>query len=69
VVGEPSGIGWMPEGSMLVVSQRERRVIRTWPEGRVSVHADLAALASGRLNDMVVDHVGRGYVGNFGSGG
>lgn len=64
---EPSGIGWMADGSMLVVSQRDRRVIRKRPDGRVSTHADLSALASGRLNDMVVDRNGRAYVGNFGS--
>lgn len=61
----PSGLGWMPDGSLLVVSMEDRRLLR-FHEGRTSVHADLAALAKGRCNDMVVDAQGRAYVGNFG---
>ena len=36
------------------------------PTARSSLHADLAALAPGQCNDMVVDATGRAYVGNFG---
>jgi sugar lactone lactonase YvrE len=62
---QPSGLGWMPDGSMLIVSMIRRQVLR-WRNGRLSVHADLGALASFHCNDMVVDAAGRAYVGNFG---
>jgi sugar lactone lactonase YvrE len=66
VEGQPSGLGWMPNGDLLVVSMKDRRVLRRSADGDVAVHADVAALASGHLNDMVVDGQGRAYAGNFG---
>jgi sugar lactone lactonase YvrE len=66
VPSQPSGLGWMPDGSMLVVSMRDRRVLRIRDGGAPEVHADLSALAPWHLNDMVVDSRGRAYVGNFG---
>jgi sugar lactone lactonase YvrE len=63
---QPSGLGWMPDGSMLVVSMRDRRVMRVRDGGEPEVHADLSSLAPWHLNDMVVDGAGRAYVGNFG---
>lgn len=62
----PSGLGWMPDGSMLIVSMTSRRVLRRSSVGKVSVHADLGAIATFHCNDMVVDSTGRAYVGNFG---
>ena len=62
----PSGLGWLPDGRLLVVSMRDRRVLRLEPDGEVVVHADLADLASFDCNDMVVDGHGRAYVGNAG---
>jgi sugar lactone lactonase YvrE len=66
VPGQPSGLGWLPDGDLLVVSMRDRRVLRRGADGTVSTHADLSGLATGHLNDMVVDRAGRAYVGNFG---
>src|SRR5919199_544321 len=63
---QPSGIGWMPDGTMLVVSMRDRRLLRVRDGGEPEVHADLSELAPWHLNDMVVDAAGRAYVGNFG---
>ncbi len=65
VAGEPSGLGWLPDGRLLVVSMRDRRLLRLDPDGLVEV-ADLSALATSHCNDMVVDAQGRAYVGNFG---
>ena len=62
----PSGLGWMPDGTMLVVSMTKRQVLRRAPDGTMSVHADLSHIADFHCNDMVVDAVGRAYVGNFG---
>jgi len=65
VAGQPSGLGWLPDGRLLVVSMTDRRVMRLDPNGLV-LHADLAQIATFHCNDMVVDAVGRAYVGNFG---
>jgi sugar lactone lactonase YvrE len=63
---QPSGLGWLPDGRLLVVSMRDRKVLRREPDGTLAVHADLAEHATGYVNDMVVDAQGRAYVGNFG---
>jgi sugar lactone lactonase YvrE len=62
----PSGLGWMPDGSMLVVSMQKRQVLRRTTDGEIGVHADLSSIAGFHCNDMVVDTEGRAYVGNFG---
>jgi sugar lactone lactonase YvrE len=66
VAGQPSGLGWMPDGSLLVVSMKDHRLLRRTPDGEVTVHAELGEHCGGHLNDMVVDAKGRAYVGNFG---
>ncbi len=66
VPGQPSGLGWLPDGRLLVVSMLDRRVLRREADGTVVVHADLFPLATGPCNDMVVDGQGRAWVGNFG---
>jgi sugar lactone lactonase YvrE len=63
---QPSGMGWMPDGSLLVVSMKKRQLLRRTPDGKISLHADLSGVADGNCNDMVVDAQGRAYVGNFG---
>ncbi|MFT3815029.1 MAG: SMP-30/gluconolactonase/LRE family protein [Acidovorax sp.] len=63
---QPSGLGWLPDGRLLVVSMRDRRVLRQELDGRLVLHADLQSIAGGNANDMVVDAQGRAYVGNFG---
>jgi len=64
--GRPSGLGWMPDGSLLVVRMELRQVWRRWPDGRFELHADLADHSAFLCNDMVVDGHGRAWVGNFG---
>jgi len=61
----PSGLGWLPDGRLLVVSMNQRRVLRLDADG-LHMHADLTGVAAHRANDMVVDGQGRAYVGNFG---
>lgn len=65
VPGRPSGLGWLPDGRLLVVSMTDRRLLRLDPGGLVAV-ADLSTLAPFDCNDMVVDQHGRAYIGNFG---
>ncbi|MDV6270913.1 SMP-30/gluconolactonase/LRE family protein [Rhodococcus globerulus] len=66
VPGQPSGLGWLPDGRLLVVSMRDQKVLRREPDGQLVVHADLSKYVSGNVNDMLVDAHGRAYVGNFG---
>lgn len=63
---QPSGLGWLPDGRLLIVSMRDRRVLRREPDGSLVCHADLSGHVNGYLNDMVVDSRGRAYVGEFG---
>ena len=65
VPGQPSGLGWLPDGRLLVVSMTDRKLLRLDPDG-LHVAADLWDLAGFHCNDMVVDAEGRAYVGNFG---
>ena len=65
VEGQPSGLGWMPDGSLLVVSMRDHRILR-WDGSSLSLHADVSEYCGGHLNDMVVDSRGHAYAGNFG---
>jgi sugar lactone lactonase YvrE len=57
------GLGFLPDGSLLVVSMFERCVLRVVDGGRAERYADLAPWCSGFLNDMVVDTRGFAYVG------
>ena len=66
VEGQPSGLGWLPGGDLLVVSMKDRRVLRRSADGAVTEHADVSAITGGHLNDMIVDRDGRAYAGNFG---
>ena len=65
VPAAPSGLGWFRDGSLAVVSIEDQRLMRFENNGLEEV-ADLSDHASFKLNDMVVDHQGRAYVGNFG---
>lgn len=64
--GQPSGLGWLPDGRLLFVSMLDRRVMRREADGAVVVHSELSDIAGGWCNDMVVDGLGNAYVGNFG---
>ena len=66
VEGQPSGMGWLPDGSLLVVSMKEHRVLRRSADGSVAVHADVSEHCGGHLNDMVVSESGIAYAGEFG---
>ncbi|MEZ5373934.1 MAG: SMP-30/gluconolactonase/LRE family protein [Microthrixaceae bacterium] len=66
VEAQPSGLGWLPDGRLLVVSMKDQRVLRREHDGSVVTHADLSGLVTGPANDMVVDEMGRAWVGAFG---
>jgi sugar lactone lactonase YvrE len=59
----PSGLGFRPDGSLLIVSTEDRRVLRYDGETVVEI-ADLTALVPASLGDMVIDEAGRAYIGS-----
>ena len=66
VPGQPSGLGWLPDGRLLVVSMLDRCVLRQQPDGRLVRHADLSPFAAHPCNDMLVAADGTAWVGHFG---
>ena len=65
----PSGLGWLPDGTLLIVSQSDHRILGRRPDGSMFVHADLSESTGehrGLINDMVVDPAGRAWIGEFG---
>jgi sugar lactone lactonase YvrE len=65
VPGQPAGLGWLPDGRLLIVSMKDRRLLRLDPGGLTEV-SDLNKFATSDCNDMVVDARGRAYIGNYG---
>jgi sugar lactone lactonase YvrE len=66
IAGAPSGLGFLPDGSAVVVSQADATIQRIAQDGTVSTFADFNSIASGPGNDMLVTKDGHIYVGNFG---
>ena len=65
VPATPMGIGWLPDGDMLIVSSGDGRLLRRKPDGSLATHADLSGLDPHPWSDMVVDGRGNAYVGNI----
>tara|TARA_B100000965_G_C19518244_1_gene725195 strand:- start:298 stop:1170 length:873 start_codon:yes stop_codon:yes gene_type:complete len=65
VPNQPSGLGWMPDGTMLIVSMKDRKLL-SFRDNALEERADLSGLAGFHCNDMVVDSKGNAYIGNFG---
>ena len=66
VPGGPSGLGWLPDGRLLVVSIADLSVYRREADGMLVRHADLSKLHRFHTNDMIVDDAGNAYVGEVG---
>ena len=65
VPGQPSGLGWLPDGSLVIASMKDHKILR-FADGGLSELADISAYVSGSVNDLVVDQHGHIFVGNFG---
>ncbi|MBC3191712.1 SMP-30/gluconolactonase/LRE family protein [Pseudonocardia sp. C8] len=66
VKGEPSGLGWLPDGRLLASSMRDRLLVRREHDGSLVTHADLTGLTEFPLNDMTVGADGTAWVGTWG---
>ena len=65
VESQPSGLGWLPNGDLLVTSMLDRKLMR-WDGVSLTVHADLGNHFTWHANDLLVDATGGAYIGNFG---
>jgi sugar lactone lactonase YvrE len=64
--GEPAGLGWLPDGRLLINSRLDRAVLRREADGALVRHGELTPWATWHANDMVVAANGQAYAGNFG---
>ena len=64
--GLAGGLGWLPDGRLLVAAMEARQILAVGADGELSVHADLTDLFAYPINDMYVDETGRAYVGGYG---
>jgi len=63
---EPSGLGFLPDGDLLIVSMHTNKIYRLGRSGKLELYADVSSVAPKGINDMVVDRDGRAYVVQFG---
>jgi sugar lactone lactonase YvrE len=61
----PCGLGFLPDGTLIVLTMHRQRLLR-YAGGELSLYADLSDLAIGTIDDMIVDGLGRAYVGDLG---
>jgi sugar lactone lactonase YvrE len=61
----PCGVGILPDGRLVVLTMYRKRLI-TYADGRLSLYADLSGIAAGTIDDMIIDGLGRAYIGDLG---
>ena len=62
----PSGLNFLPDGRLVVVSMADRKLWEVSSDGRCSEYADLSGFSASDINDSAVDNEGNIFVGNFG---
>ena len=65
VPNRPSGQGFLPDGTHIVVSAKDQKLLAV-ENGSLREYADLSGHATGYVNDFAIDRFGRIFVGNFG---
>jgi len=61
----PCGLGVLPNGDIVVLTMFKKRLLR-FADGKLSLYADLSEFATGTIDDMIIDGLGRAYVGDLG---
>jgi sugar lactone lactonase YvrE len=61
----PCGTGILPDGRIIVLTMSRKRLY-AYSNGELSLHADLSDIATGTIDDMIVDGLGRAFVGDLG---
>ncbi len=62
----PFSIDWLPGSALLIVSARDRRLLRMEADGSLVTHAELSGLSPLPWNEIVVDGRANAYVNNIG---
>jgi sugar lactone lactonase YvrE len=63
---QPSGLGWLPDGSLLVSCMLQRKVALVTATGAVADFADVSGLTRAPINDLVTTEAGQTFLGGFG---
>ena len=66
VPGRPSGLNFLPDGRLIVVSMADRKLLEITSTGSLKEYADLSGIVDSDINDSVADSYGNIFVGNFG---
>jgi sugar lactone lactonase YvrE len=61
----PCGLGFLPDGRLVVLTMHRRQLL-AYDSGQIAAYADLSGVARGAIDDMIVDGLGRAYVGDLG---
>jgi sugar lactone lactonase YvrE len=61
----PCGLGVLPDGRLIALTMFRKRLL-AYADGKLSLYADLSGIATGTIDDMIVDGLGRAYVGDLG---
>lgn len=61
----PCGTGILPDGRLVVLTMFRKQLL-AFADGQLSLYADLSDIATGTIDDMIVDGLGRAYVGDLG---
>jgi sugar lactone lactonase YvrE len=61
----PCGLGVLPDGRLIVLTMFRKRLF-AYSDGQLSLYADLSDIATGTIDDMIVDGLRRAYVGDLG---
>jgi sugar lactone lactonase YvrE len=61
----PCGLGVLPDGRLIVLTMFRKRLF-AYSDGQLSLYADLSDIATGTIDDMIVDGLDRAYVGDLG---
>ncbi|TPQ29143.1 hypothetical protein C2U70_28845 [Bradyrhizobium guangdongense] len=61
----PCGTGILPDGRLIVLTMFRKQLL-AFADGQLSLYADLSDIATGTIDDMIVDGLGRAFVGDLG---
>jgi sugar lactone lactonase YvrE len=63
---DPSGLGWLPDGTLVAVSVERRHLLAVGDDGTYRVAADLSNHTEFAINDMTIDSAGHAFIGQVG---
>jgi sugar lactone lactonase YvrE len=61
----PCGTGILPDGRIVVLTMSKKQLL-AFADGQLSLYADLNGAAAATIEDMIIDGLGRVYVGDLG---